>query len=159
MQAAPSIKSTAKSTQAASNYKPRVRRLAAGKYLVESESRPGRGHTTTATSCSCIGFSYRHHCKHVALVQALAPSMDAWYAQAAGRASMAASGVIGAVSGLVSKALGLDELAVANADLTRAYRALADAHEQSDEYATLLRRVDHAERVVAAADYAMMRGA
>ncbi len=59
-------------------FKPRVRRLDAGRYLVESASRPGRGHTVTATSCSCTGFSYRHHCKHVALVQALEPAMERW---------------------------------------------------------------------------------
>jgi len=72
MQTAPNSHSTAKRTVTASIFKPRVRRLGLGRYLVESASRPGRGHTTTATSCSCIGFSYRKTCKHVALVQALA---------------------------------------------------------------------------------------
>ncbi len=65
-------KSTASSKP---TFRPRVRRLGPGRYLVESATRPGRGHTTTPTSCSCVGFSYRHHCKHVALVQALEPAM------------------------------------------------------------------------------------
>ncbi len=64
-------------------FRPRVRRLGPGRYLVESASRPGCGHTTTPTSCSCVGFSYRKDCKHVALVQALEPAMAAWYGQAA----------------------------------------------------------------------------
>jgi len=81
MHTAPSIKSTATRTTPATTFKPRVRRLGPGRYLVESASRPGRGHTTTATSCSCMGFSYRRHCKHVALVQAIEPSMVAWYGQ------------------------------------------------------------------------------
>ena len=41
--------------------------------------------------------------------------------------------------------------------LAQAYRALADAHPQSDERAVLLRRVDELERQVAAANYSAMR--
>lgn len=43
--------------------------------------------------------------------------------------------------------------------LAQAYRALADAHEQSDERATLLRQVDELERQVAADNASAMRAA
>ncbi len=134
-------------------FKPRVRRLDAGRYLVESQSRPGTGHPVTVDHCPCKGFSYRGSCRHVALVQAIEPRMAAWYSQAAANASKV-------VSSVAAAALRLDPaVAAADAHLTRAYRALADAHEQSDERAVLLRQVDAAERAVAAADYAMMRRA
>lgn len=170
--AAPSIKSTVKSTTPASTFKPRVRRLGEGRYLVESASHPGRGHTTTATSCTCTGFSYRKTCRHMTLVQALEPSMTAWYGQAATPAAPApveAPQVVpmsaGAPSGIKRPVRGgpisssdaaLDE---AERLLAIKRRALADAHPQDDSYATLLRQVDQAERAVAAANYALMRAA
>jgi len=167
MQAAPSIKSTVKSTQAASNYKPRIRRLAAGKYLVESESRPGRGHTTTATSCSCIGFSYRRHCKHVALVQALEPAMERWYRQVPSAAPVVVPMTAGAPSGIVRPVMTTPP-AVASLDaqtdeaemrLAQARRALHDADPRDDFYAVLWRQVDTLEREVAALHWQSMRAA
>ncbi len=172
MQAAPSIKSTVKSTQAASTYKPRVRRLAPGQYLVESEARPGRGHTTTATSCSCIGFSYRKTCKHIVLVQAIAPRMDAWYAQATPPASPVEALIVvpmtaGAPSGIVRPVMptppivaSLDaQTDAAEARLAQARRALHDADSRDDSYAVLWRQVDTLEREVAALHYFAMRAA
>jgi len=171
MQAAPSIKSTVKSTAPASTFKPRVRRLDAGRYLIESASRPGRGHTTTATTCSCIGFSYRKTCKHVALVQALEPAMERWYAQATTPAAPVEAPVVvpmsaGAPSGIVRPVMPPPAVASLDAQtdeaeqlLARKRRALADSDTQDDLYATLLRQVDQAERAVAALSYALMRAA
>jgi len=73
---APFIKSTSAFT-----FKPRVRRLGPGRYLVESASRRGVGHPVTVDHCPCKGFSYRGTCRHVALVQAIEPRMQAWYSQ------------------------------------------------------------------------------
>jgi len=170
MQTAPNSHSTAKRTVTASTFKPRVRRLDAGRYLIESASRPGRGHTTTATTCSCIGFSYRKDCKHVALVRALEPSMTAWYDQAAPLADPvtvpmsagAPSGIKRPVRGrivshVVSRALHLDRIDDAERQLASALRALADTDRQADEYVVYLREVDQAERVVAALNYDEMR--
>jgi len=164
--AAPSIKSTTTRTTPASTFKPRVRRLGEGRYLIESASRPGRGHTTTATSCSCTGFSYRKTCRHMTLVQALEPSMAAWYGQAATPAVVVVVPMTaGAPSGIKRPVMGgpIFSIDAETADAERLLeikrRALADAHPQDDSYATLLRQVDQAERAVAAANYALMRAA
>ncbi len=146
-------------------FKPRVRRLAAGKYLVESESRSGRGHTTTATSCSCIGFSYRRHCKHVALVQALEPVMERWYGQAPSAAPVAVPMTAGAPSGIVRPVMptlpavaSLDtQIDEAEARLAQARRALHETDLRDDSYAVLWRQVDTLEREVAALHYEVMR--
>ncbi len=169
MQTAPSTQSTAKSTTPATTFKPRVRRLSQGRYLVESTSRPGRGHTTTPTSCSCVGFSYRHHCKHVALVQALEPAMQQWYGQATPSAApvVAVPMSAGAPSGIVRPVMttppaitALDDQADdAEARLTHARRALHDADLRDDSYAVLWRQVDGLEREVAALHYSAMRAA
>jgi len=158
----PNSHSTAKRTAAASTFKPRVRRLDAGRYLIESASRPGRGHTTTATSCSCIGFSYRRHCKHVALVQALEPAMEAWYAQA--ETPVVVPMTAGAPSGIVRPVMpppavaSLDAQAdEAEARLASARRALQDTDARDDSYAVLWRQVDGLEREVAALHYQLMR--
>ncbi len=157
----------AKSTAASKpTFKPRVRRLAAGKYLVESESRPGRGHTTTATSCSCTGFSYRRHCKHVALVQALEPSMQTWYAQATPPTPVAVPMSAGAPSGIVRPVVPVPVVASLDAQtdeaevrLAQARQALQDADARDDSYAVLWRQVDGLEREVAALHYSAMRAA
>jgi hypothetical protein len=165
-----SIKSTAKTPTTASTFKPRVRRLDAGRYLVESESRPGRGHTTTATACSCIGFSYRKTCKHIVLVQAIAPRMDAWYAQATTPAAPVEAPVVvplsaGVPSGIVRPVMTTPP-AVASLDaqtdeaemrLAHARRALLDTDRRDDSYAVLWRQVDGLEREVAALHYSAMR--
>lgn len=36
--------------------------------LMPSRSEPGRYHLTTAETCSCKGFSYRHRCAHLPAV-------------------------------------------------------------------------------------------
>ena len=82
MQTAPSTQSTAARATTASDFKPRVRQLARGRYLVESATTRGVGHQVTATSCSCKGFTYRGACRHITLVQAIDPRMRAWYRQA-----------------------------------------------------------------------------
>jgi len=166
MQTAPSTQSTATRTTPATTFKPRVRRLGEGRYLVESATKPGRGHTTTATSCSCTGFSYRRHCKHVALVQALEPAMERWYGQATPAVPvvvvpMTAGAPTGIVRPVMTTPVSTIDNALDDADrrLGAAYRALADAHEQSDERAVLLRRVDELERAVAADNASAMRTA
>ena len=148
-------------------FRPRVRRLGPGRYLVESASRPGRGHTTTATSCSCTGASYGHVCRHMKLVQALEPSMQQWYDQAEAlplepvvvpMSAGAPSGIKRPVrGGEVSHVTAVVEQAARQLDT--ALRALADTDRQADEYATYLREVDQAERAVAAANYSAMRQA
>jgi len=148
-------------------FKPRVRRLDAGRYLVESASRPGWGHTTTATSCSCIGFSYRKTCKHVALVQALEPAMERWYGQVPPAASVAVPMSAGAPSGIVRPVMPTPPV-VATLDaqtdeaemrLAHARRALHEADSRDDSYAVLWRQVDGLEREVAALHWQSMRAA
>ncbi len=64
-----------------STFKPRVRRLGTGRYLIESRSTPGIGHQTTATTCGCPAGRHARACWHRQLVAALEPRMQAWYAQ------------------------------------------------------------------------------
>jgi hypothetical protein len=140
MQTAPSTQSTKRAT-----FRPRVRRLGPGRYLIESSTTRGIGHTATATRCSCKGASFGHVCRHMKLVAALEPRFQAWYSQAAP---------------VVASATAPDaHLAEAERRLTSAHRALADSDEQSDEYALLLRAVDQAERAVAALSSSAMRAA
>ncbi len=161
MQTAPSTQSTATRTTPATTFKPRVRRLGPGQYLVESSSKPGTGHPVTASSCNCKGFAYRGACRHVALVQAIEPAMTAWYGQV--EAPVVVPMTAGAPSGIVRPVRGgpvAGSMATDAAQrLAQAYRALADADEQSDERAVLLRRVDELERQVAADNASAMRAA
>jgi len=215
------VHSTAASKPA---FKPRVRRLDPGRYLVESQSRPGTGHPVTADYCPCKGFSYRGTCRHTTLVAALEPAMRQWYGQATAPRKEEGAAPGTHVYGIVSrptpagsvrkihysihdktedefygsyrtfeeardalKEMPEEEQAVvvpmtaggpsgivrpvrggpvagsmatnAARRLAQAYRALADAHEQSDERAVLLRRVDELERQVAADNYNAMRQA
>ncbi len=145
---APNVKSSLTRTAPASTFKPRVRRLAPGRYLVESASRPGVGHPVTLDRCNCPGFSYRGTCRHIALVRAIDPRMQAWYAQREGPATVAAT-----VAGIDA------QLAESEWLLEIARRALADCHPQADEYATLLRAVDRSERAMAMLDAAAVRAA
>lgn len=157
----PSSQSTAKRAAAATTFKPRVRRLGPGRYLVESQSRPGTGHPVTADYCPCKGFGYRGTCRHVALVRAIEPAMTAWYGQV--EAPVVVPMTAGAPSGIVRPVRGgpvAGSMATDAAQrLAQAYRALADADEQSDERAVLLRRVDELERQVAADNASAMRQA
>ncbi len=73
--------STATGTTTATIFKPRVRPLGHGRWLVESATQRGIGHQVTATSCTCKGYAYRATCRHIALVQAIEPRMQAWYRQ------------------------------------------------------------------------------
>ncbi len=163
----PSLKSTGERSTTASTFKPRVRRLGLGRYLVESASRPGRGHTTTATSCSCLGFSYRRYCKHVALVQALEPAMERWYRQITPAAPVAVPMSAGAPSGIVRPVRPMPPVVasldaqtdVAEARLASARRALQDADPRDDSYAVLWHQVDGLEREVAALHWQAMRAA
>jgi len=163
MRTAPSSQFTAKHTTPVSTFKPRVRRLGLGLYLVESESRHGRGHRTTATTCSCIGFSYRKTCKHVALVQALEPAMERWYGQVTPAAPVVVPMSAGAPSGLVrpvqgNPTAGVDaQIDAAESRLASARQALQDTDARDDSYAVLWRQVDGMEREVAALHYEVMR--
>ncbi len=167
---APSTQSTATHTTTASAFRPRVRHLGQGHYLVESATKPGTGHPVTVDHCPCKGFSYRGTCRHVALVQAIAPRMDAWYAQATTPAVPVEAPVVvpmsaGAPSGIVRPVRPTPPV-VASLDaqtdeaemrLAQARRALHDADQRDDSYAVLWRQVDGLEREVAALHYALMR--
>ncbi len=83
MTPAPGSHSTAARATRASDFKPRVRQLARGRYLVESATTRGVGHQVTADRCTCTGFAYRRACRHIALIQAIEPRMQAWYGQRA----------------------------------------------------------------------------
>jgi len=144
-------------------FKPRVRRLGPGRYLVESASKPGTGHPCTTDHCNCTGFSYRGTCRHVALVQALEPAMQQWYGQAEApvvvpMSAGVPSGIKRPVRGGVVSHVG-DAVEQAERQLDAALRALADTDRQADEYAVYLHEVDALERQVAAANASAMRAA
>ena len=141
---APATNSTKRAT-----FRPRVRRLGPGRYLIESATTPGIGHTATASACSCKGASFGHVCRHMTLVGALEPRFQAWYAQ---RESQAAP--------VVTPTTAPDApLAEAERRLASAYRALADTDPRDDSYAVLLRAVDQAERQVAGLSSSALRAA
>ncbi len=171
MNTAPSKQNTTKRTATASTFKPRVRRLGPGRYLVESASRPGVGHPVTVDHCNCTGFSYRGTCRHIALVKVIEPKMQAWYDQATTPAwydqattpacptveEEHADGTSARGTTMVANTIFDAQLAEAEWLLAVKRLALADAHPQDDSYATLLRDVDQAERQVAALSYSAMR--
>jgi len=97
MATAPSIQSTARRATAASTFKPRVRRLGPGRYLVESATTPGVGHQATATSCGCRAGRFGKTCRHMKLVATLDAGFRAWYGQreAQAKAVRAATSPVG----------------------------------------------------------------
>jgi len=153
----------APNTKSSTPFRPRVRRLGPGRYLVESQSKPGTGHPVTATTCTCTGFSYRGTCRHTKLVAALEPAMQQWYGQA--ETPVVVPMTAGAPSGLVRPVQGNPTAGVdaqtdeAEMRLAQARRALQDADPRDDSYAVLWRQVDGLERDVAALHYALMRAA
>ncbi len=163
MQTAPSSQSTANRATPVSTFKPRVRRLGPGRYLVESASRPGTGHPVTVDRCNCPGFSYRGTCRHVALVRAIEPRMAVWYRQA--EAPVVVPMTAGGPSGIVrpvrgGPVAGVDaQIDAAESRLAQARRALHDTDPRDDSYAVLWRQVDGLEREVAALHYQAMRAA
>ncbi len=159
--------STATHTTNASTFRPRVRRLGPGRYLVESASKPGTGHPCTLDYCNCTGFSYRGICRHVALVRAMEPAMQQWYGQATLAASVSVPMTAGAPSGIVRPVMPTPPVVAsldaqtdeAEARLASARQALADTDSRADEYAGLWCQVDRLERAVAALHYELMRAA
>jgi len=157
--------STATHTTTASTFRPRVRRLGPGHYLVESATKPGTGHPVTVDRCNCKGFFYRGACCHVALVRALEPAMQQWYGQAPPEAPVVVPMSAGAPSGIKRPVRGGfvshvgDAVEQAERQLDAALRALADTDRQADEYAVYLHEVDALERQVAAANASAMRAA
>ncbi len=161
--------STATHTTPASTFRPRVRRLGPGHYLVESASKPGTGHPVTVDHCPCKGFSYRGTCCHVALVRAMEPAMQQWYGQAAPPAAPmvvvpmsagAPSGIKRPVMPTPPAVASLDAQAEeAEMRLAHARRALHEADPRDDLYAVLWRQLDALEREVAALHYQAMKAA
>jgi len=158
----------APNTKSSTPFRPRVRRLGPGHYLVESQTKPGTGHPVTVDHCPCKGFSYRGTCRHVALVQALEPAMQQWYGQGTPPTAPVDVPVVvpmtaGAPSGIVrpvhgNPTAGLDaQTDDAEARLASARRALQDTDSRDDSYAVLWRQVDGLEREVAALHYEVMR--
>ncbi len=145
-------------------FRPRVRRLGPGRYLVESQSKPGTGHPVTATTCTCTGFSYRGTCRHAKLVAALEPAMQQWYGQVTPPAPVVVPMTAGAPSGIVRPVMPAPAVASldaqtdeAEAQLAQARRALQDTDARDDFYAVLWRQVDTLEREVAALHWQAMR--
>ncbi len=156
--------STATHTTTASTFRPRVRRLGPGHYLVESATKPGTGHPVTLDRCNCPGFSYRGTCRHIALVRAIEPRMQVWYGQAAKPACTTVeeehAGVTSSRgSTMVANTLLDAQTDAAEARLAHARRALHDADPRDDSYAVLWRQVDGLEREVAALHWQAMRAA
>jgi len=151
--AAPSIKSTAKHTPATASYKPIVRLTAhRGWYRVQSGTTPSVYYDTTANSCTCPA---RKPCRHMRFVRSLNVAFFARKEAQAPEAPVEIPAVMPMpVSGSLDAAL-----AEAERVLTIKSRALAETDHRSDDYATLLREVNQAERQVAAANYAAMRAA
>ena len=130
-------------TKVSQSYKPTVRLTPhRGWYHVQSGTNPNVWYDTSANTCTCPA---RKPCKHQRFVRSL---NVAFFVKKEATALPLETGAR------------LDaEIAEAAQLLALTRRALADAHPQSDEYATLLRAVDQAERQVAALSYSAMRAA
>lgn len=67
---------------------PKVRRLANGRYLVQSETAARHGQTIghqvdlAAGVCGCAGYRWRGRCTHLDLARSVDAAMRAWKAQA-----------------------------------------------------------------------------
>ncbi len=157
MNTAPSTKSTTKRTVPASTYRPRVLLTRTyGVYEVESEKRPGVSYRTDAVlgTCDCPAGVYNRACKHVALAVRVWEMHHA-LRLAARQRSVTVTAHVEAAPTTAPDA----PLVEAERRLASAHRALADTHEQSDEYAGLLRYVQQAERAYAAFDSRAMKAA
>jgi len=145
-------------TKSTAAYKPTVRLTAhRGWYRVQSGSTPSVWYETSANQCNCPA---RKPCKHMRFVRSL---NVAFFVKKEAEAPVAVPMTAGGPSGIVRPVRGgpvagsMATNAYVEQRLAQAYRALADAHPQSDERAVLLRRVDELERQVAAANYSAMR--
>ncbi len=157
MHSIPSVKSTAKRAPAATSYKPGVKLTAhRGWYRVQSGTRADVWYETSANSCTCPA---RKPCKHQTFVLSL---NVAFFVKKEAEAPVSVPMTAGAPSGIVRPVRGgqvAGPMTAAAQLLAHALRALADAHEQSDERAVLMRRVDELERQVAADNASAMRAA
>jgi hypothetical protein len=84
----PSTTTTTRSTTTTTSttFTPRMRRLAPGRWVVESRSQPGLGRQCTVHACSCPAFKYgQKMCWHRCLVQ----RAEAWLASYAAPAQLA----------------------------------------------------------------------
>jgi len=157
---------TQASTTKKSIVRPRMRKLSEFVYLAESSSQPGTGHKVDIASgrCGCTAGSYGRRCHHLALAEQMDRAVEALRAQAEEQratARQSRTDAVATASRLVSVASAAtgtatvsaplsDGLAVAEARLDSARRALADTGRQADEFAVYLRHVDQAERAYAA---------
>jgi len=144
---------TQTSTTKKSTFRPRMRKLSEFIYLVESSSRPGVGHKVdvSAGRCSCTAGQFNKRCHHIQLAEQFDRGVQALRDQA--ERQRKAARAIAPVAGIDAQLAATEKL------LEVARRALADSDPQSDEYATLLRAVDHSERAMADLDAAAVRAA
>ncbi len=146
-------------TKSTATYKPAVRLTShRGWYKVQSGTSPSVFYDTSANSCTCPA---RKPCKHTRFVRSLnvafyvkaeveTPACTTVEEEHAGVTSSRGSTIV--ATPIVDV-----EANDAEQRLAHALRALADADEQSDERAVLMRRVDELERQVAADNYNAMR--
>jgi len=105
--------------QQQASFTPRMKRLSAGRYLVESATNKGTGHQVDVQrgKCGCKGFTFRGHCRHLDLAVAADKSFTAWYAQAGTQRKEWAVAVpmsAGAPSGIVRPVRGEGEAYMAS---------------------------------------------
>ena len=99
--------------QQQATFRPRMKRLAEGLYLVESSSRKGMGHKCNIITgtCGCTAGRYNRPCRHLALArqfdagiqmmraQATAPRKEGEWAVAVPMSAGAPSGIVRPVRG------------------------------------------------------------